>query len=508
MAPPKSGNELAQYQDVLRPPRDTRTSGSSNLEESRMAPLIWWDVKEYFSRSITNGPQLKPITKTPFSQYAVLGTPEENDSVCADNGTRKPVLLNTNAPWSAFVCGSQGSGKSHALSCMLENCLLTKPDKIKKIGQNVKPLAGLVFHYDSSQSSDVCEAAYLATDVPTTVLVPPSNFGKLADRYNRLNSKYGANIKVKRLHLLPKYLDTARMKSLMAVGDTSRTPLYMQTVTKILRDMATASQGRGDFDYQMFRRMIEQEQFDVRQMGPLQMRLDLLESFMRRNKNGEILANLENDNLRGAPGTLTIIDLTDPVVDSDSAGALFNICLSVFLSQTTAGKIVALDEAHNYMAHTSASAKEFTENLVSSIRQQRHQGVRVVVSTQEPSINPRLLDLCNITMVHRCSSPDWFKTLKQHLGGIFLQQKASSLTLSDSDSEADAGVELTVDDHTLFRKIMRLGLGESLVFCPSALIGVDDKGEVVKMNENHVKFRTRQRITADGGRSRLAGEMS
>jgi pantothenate kinase-related protein Tda10 len=39
-----------------------------------------------------------------------------------------PVFLNVNSPWSMFICGSQGSGKSHALSCVLESCLLSSPD--------------------------------------------------------------------------------------------------------------------------------------------------------------------------------------------------------------------------------------------------------------------------------------------------------------------------------------------------------------------------------------------
>lgn len=41
-------------------------------------------------------------------------------------GVRRPnknsdprVFLNGNAPWSAFICGLQGSGKSHTLACML-----------------------------------------------------------------------------------------------------------------------------------------------------------------------------------------------------------------------------------------------------------------------------------------------------------------------------------------------------------------------------------------------------
>jgi hypothetical protein len=86
-----------------------------------MSPLVWWNVKEH----------IKPQQQVQRG-YAVLGyIPEAENSLKDDasglNGaTRTPVLLNTDSPWSAFLCGSQGSGKSHALSCMLENCLLTR----------------------------------------------------------------------------------------------------------------------------------------------------------------------------------------------------------------------------------------------------------------------------------------------------------------------------------------------------------------------------------------------
>jgi hypothetical protein len=307
---------------------------------------------------------------------------------------------------------------------------------------------------------------------------------------------------VKKLYLLPKYLDTARVKALMAVSDEGKEPLYMQTVTRILREMATATGGEAQFDYQTFKWKLEETKLVKGQAAPLKMRLDLLESFMALDRWGKVIPNNDGDHLTGKPGTLTIVDLTDPVIDAESACALFNICHSVFMSQTKVGKIVALDEAHNYMTATSAQAKSFTETLTSSIRQQRHQGVRVVVATQEPSINPKLLDLCNITMVHRCSSPAWYQTLKEHIGGLYLQHKDAWLA---NDSGTEAGAEVTTNDQAIFQKIMDLDLGESLLFCPSALIGVDRNGRVCKLGDRHVKFRTRRRITADGGRSRLAG---
>jgi hypothetical protein len=136
---------------------------------------------------------------------------------------------------------------------MLENCLLDKKELLSKIGINPNPLAGLVFHYDRCQGSGVCEAAYLCTGIPTTVLVSPSYYLPLKHAYEAMAQKQNATITVEPLYMLPKYLDTERMKALMAVGKDDDMPLYMQTILKILREMALEKQGAGDFDYPDFK---------------------------------------------------------------------------------------------------------------------------------------------------------------------------------------------------------------------------------------------------------------
>jgi hypothetical protein len=101
-------DELDRYQALLR----RSDNSSTDNEDFKIAPLIWWDVKEHIDKSNNGSKSLR--------QYAVLG----QETSPGLNKPYKPVLLNTDAPWSAFLCGSQGSGKSHTLSCMLENCLL------------------------------------------------------------------------------------------------------------------------------------------------------------------------------------------------------------------------------------------------------------------------------------------------------------------------------------------------------------------------------------------------
>lgn len=224
-----------------------------------------------------------------------------------------------------------------------------------------------------------------------------------------------------------------------------------------------------------------------KQTSPLTLRLDLLESFLN------LSATPGEDFITGTPGTLTIVDLTDPMIDADAACVLFDICLSVFISQTECSKIVALDEAHNYMSESSSAAvKEFTEKLLKTIREQRHQATRVVIATQEPGINTALIDLCSITMVHRCTSPAWYAVLKKHVAAMFVAGMAG-----------DAEDAESIDDKAFFERIVTLRVGESLLFCPTAAVAVEE-GKVVRMNASWRKFKTRKRITADGGLTKLA----
>ena len=134
------------------------------------------------------------------------------------------------------------------------------------------------------------------------------------------------------------------------------------------------------------------------------------------------------------------------------------------------------------MNDTPAS-KALTESLMGVIRQQRHYGVRVIISTQEPSISPKLVDLCSITIMHRFSSREWLDVLRRHI-----------LVL---DEEGDRGNKLG-----LLREIMMLKTGEALVFAPSAIFGARDKVQGWRTGADKLlKMRMRKRVTWDGGRS-------
>jgi hypothetical protein len=89
-------------------------------------------------------------------------------------------------------------------------------------------------------------------------------------------------------------------------------------------------------------------------------------------------------------------------------------------------------------------AKALTEALLTVIRQQRHYGARVIISTQEPTVSPRLIDLCAVTVVHRFTSPQWFAVLRRHISAA--GSYSSHGSRHDNDDYNDDGDDDDDDD--------------------------------------------------------------
>jgi hypothetical protein len=312
----------------------------------------------------------------------------------------------------------------------------------------------------------------------------------------------------------------------------------MSVVQKMLQEISWVNDGI--FSFKWFEAMLQTTEFDAKQTSMLDQRMDLLRSFCaqptmellkfrikklkenpppagnRNNKNqnqnktpkkgqwevpkglsaeerkkqaksyeGKRDAIPSNNILHLEPGTLTIVDLSDPFVDAATVCILFQICLSIFSSTPPDhGLVVALDEAHKYLTK-SAAAEDFVEAILTTIRLQRHKAARIIVATQEPTISDKLLDLCSISIVHRFNSPAWFAAIREHLGG------ASTMTATDEQR------------NEIFRNIVGLEAGESLVFSPSAFVKL--RGDVPeKLGTGYMKMKTRLRITRDTGGSEMS----
>lgn len=159
--------------------------------------------------------------------------------------------------------------------------------------------------------------------------------------------------------------------------------------------MAIESRGEPGLNYAAFRERLALEMFSGQQSTLLNIRLNLLESFMelpntpgalyeqepkpvfpstRRGKKNEntwdreqaekIKLNKQQNIWSFEPGSLTIIDLSCPFVDEAAACALFNMCLALFLENgCDGGRVVALDEAHkvHFTTHSTQPVDQSTD---------------------------------------------------------------------------------------------------------------------------------------------------
>ncbi|KAF9008922.1 hypothetical protein BDQ17DRAFT_1301128 [Cyathus striatus] len=418
------------------------------------------------------------------TQYGLLGRIISVQSKgIAETTNDSRLYLNTNAPFSAIVCGVQGSGKSHTVSTILESMLIPG---FSAVGTLVKPLCGLVLHYGESGASALpSEAAWISQPVssyiqspPVVVYVSPSSLKTMQTVY----SKLGSDIEVKPLYFQRSELDAAAFLSMMAISSTESAPLYMQIILSILRRLGE------NFSYETFVLELEKckKDFNPAQIAGVQQRMSLLTSFldpMSPSKRRHIIPS------RFAKGQLTIIDLSDPFLDSSSACGLFEIVVRLFLrADVGTGKVLVVDEAHKYLS-ANKSASGLTNALLAVIRQQRHLAMRVIISTQEPTVVPPvLLDLCTVAILHRFSSPSWWNHLVNHVSADF--------------TESDA-----------FDKVVKLQTGQAIILAASALgifvpINNTDENKPQNISLTHfgrryLVMKTRRRITADGGKSVL-----
>ncbi|KAL9603279.1 MAG: hypothetical protein Q9219_001301 [cf. Caloplaca sp. 3 TL-2023] len=223
-----------EYHDSLFHTESTDRAGNAYAEESRNTPLFSVDVARNLKAQ---------LRENPFPQYGILAKKDkihdhgdgEEDPVreMNEDTLKEPeddrIFLNMNAPFSVFLCGSQGSGKSHTLSCMLEIAL-----RRSELGELPQPMAGLVFHYDKFSGSShhqPCEAAYLCSSgIPVNVLVPLSSRHRMERSYTSLPGlpADGPRPTVHSLLLREEHLDVSTMMKLMKVDSEKGNILYME----------------------------------------------------------------------------------------------------------------------------------------------------------------------------------------------------------------------------------------------------------------------------------------
>ena len=348
-------------------------------------------------------------SKVSFQEYGLIGK--------LAHPSDRNVYLNVHEPISIIAVGLQGAGKSHTLSCVMESCLIP----VRSITRLTQAMTTLVLHYDANPTS-VCEATGLIE--PSLTFPWPNNYSgpRNVHRedmmvlvspsfYKQRKAFYGDYCIVQPLLLRWSSMTADHIKRIMRIEDDDN-QLYVAGLLDLLRK------------YQRNAKVPEFNRFVVEvkevcnlkgQGGPLDQRLRLLSSIIKESK--------ENSDLEGVdiyeacqPGRLIVADLTDPLLSSSEVNGIFQILVEQFRATPTCvgGKLLVVDEAHKYMSGKTSDG--LSEAIVNVSRLIRHDGIRLVVSTQSPKIlAPELLELCTVAFLHRFHSPDWFQYLKQKL---------------------------------------------------------------------------------------------
>ncbi|EEQ32230.1 conserved hypothetical protein [Microsporum canis CBS 113480] len=417
------------------------------------------------------------ITPNKFTEYFTRNSPDSESLAVIPTAPKIPDLghqmqllnlsydesINSHAsPHLREVTLLSPVVEGHGIKMPPQFALLGHQPSITSTGILKQPLSTLVLQfneYSSNISSQPSEMAFLSSIMPeyssqklqvlVTVLVSPSNFYNLKTLYSQI-----PGVQVRPFRLQPRHLNISTMLSLMSLGKGDSMPLYMSQVTMLLREMAIKNEG--SFDYLAFRARLNSLHLQRTQTPFLDQRLDLLDSFL--DLKGEV------DEGQFVNNGITILDLSCPFVDQSTACILFRIAIDLFLhAYPSRGKMIVADEAHK----------------------QRHLGVRLIISTQEPTISPRLIDLCSMAIIHRFSSPEWYQSIQNHI---------TIGHTKDNSGSADGKDGLY--------QISSLRTGEALVFAPSAHI-LDENQSLRDTKHKVFKLAVRKRITWDGGQSIL-----
>lgn len=341
-------------------------------------------------------PQLTPDiligASEPTAQFGMLGRA----------GSQK-VAIDLNGCNTISLFGVQGFGKSYTLGVIAEMASLP----VAGINVLPSPLATVFFHY---HKSDAYEPEYASAAAPN----------KKLNEIERLMKDYGAQpaglkdvliltpeakveqrreeypgVEVKPIKFASSEIGADGWKFLM--GATGNDSLYMKQIVAIMQRC------RGKLTLARLKEELEDAELSKGMKKLADTRISIAEAYI------DDAARL-GDNLR--PGRTVIVDLRDEWLEQDDALGLFVVMMTIFGATKHQGKpfnkLMVFDEAHKYITES-----ELIGQVVGIIREMRHQATSVVIASQDPISVPRaVIELSTVLILHRMTSPQWFKHLK------------------------------------------------------------------------------------------------
>jgi DNA phosphorothioation-dependent restriction protein DptH len=352
----------------------------------------------------------------------------------------------------------QGGGKSYTVGTIVE--MATQP--LPGTNNLPAPLASVIFHYHESQdyppefvsmirpNTNENELRVLAQEYGTQPaalkdVIILTSADKLPERKAEFPS-----VRVEPISFSSRELSFKDWRFLMGVGGNQ---MYMKQINMIMRQL------RQEMTLNTLREEIEVSDLSDQQKSIAKMRLNFAAQFIDDERR---LADLLK------PGRLIIVDLRDEFIDKDEALGLFVVMLNIFANagrEDGYNKLIVFDEAHKYMDNP-----DLTSHIVDVIRQMRHQGVSILIASQDPPSLPNaIIELSSLVVLHRFNSPQWLKHIQK-----------SITALSDLTAQ----------------QLAALAPGEAFVWATKATERI--------FAQKAVKIRFRPRLTQHGGSTKTA----
>lgn len=329
-------------------------------------------------------------------QYGLLG-----------KAAAKLVALDLNGTNTISLFGVQGGGKSYTVGSILEMA----SQSIDGINILPSPLASVVFHYHESQdyppefvsmvepNKDEAQVRNLQLSFQSTpeglhdILILTS-----ADKLELRRHEF-PNVRVEPIYFSSNELTFKDWRFLMGVVGNQ---MYMKQINMIMRQL------REHLTLDNLRTQIDASPLSDAQKQIASIRLNFAAQFINDNSR---LADILH------PGRMIIVDLRDEFIDQDEALGLFVVMLNIFANagrEEGFNKLIVFDEAHKYMDNP-----DLTGHIVEVIRQMRHQGVSVLIASQDPPSLPNaIIELSSLVILHRFNSPQWLKHVQRSVTAL------------------------------------------------------------------------------------------
>ncbi|PSL08136.1 DNA helicase HerA-like ATPase [Haloactinopolyspora alba] len=395
---------------------------------------VWSHASASSQRAITP-PVLLGVTYT-TPQRAILGE--------AAGGRKIGLDLNESHTISLF--GVQGGGKSYTLGSIIEGATLPAPG----VNDLPNPLATVVFHYSRTQdyAPEFTSMKY-PNDVESQIDLLRNRYGAepaaledvllLApqDQVEERREEF-PDLDVQPLLFASSELQATHWRFLLgAVGNQA---MYIRQLMQVLKA------NRNNLSLTTVRQGVESSGMADNLKDLARQRLDLASNYIDDSVR-------ISDYVR--PGRLVIVDLRDEFIEKDESLGLFVVLMQLFAEAKIDGshfnKLVVFDEAHKYI-----DSLDLVDVLVESVREMRHKGMSIVVASQDPpSVPVSLIELSDVVVLHKMTSPAWLKHIQKANSALNGLRPENLAHLQPGEAYTWAG---KANDHAFTRNAVRVSL--------------------------------------------------